>query len=268
MTYETIKPETFQVIHGSLESSLNEGPTPSVDDGLLYGIGFFETINILEGACFLSEHVNRINVSLEAFRIDRRLTEACLRQLIAAHNWHNIVLKIVITKYNTLAIIRMNPYTELHYQDGFSLTQSDVTKSTHSAFIRHKSLNYGENLWALKGAKKAGYNDCLFANEFGNVTESSVANLFIIENNQMITPPLSEGLLPGIIRSKMLQIYSVREEAITPERILKCDGAFLTNSIVGVIKVSAYVGLKLPENPMIDAIRIKMIEEARCSYVV
>jgi len=268
MTYETIKPETFQVILGSLESSHNEGPTPSVDDGLLYGIGFFETINILEEACFLSEHVKRINASLEAFQINRRLTETCMRQLITIHNWHNIVLKIVISKCNTLAITRRNPYTETHYRDGFSLTQSDVMKSTHSAFIRHKSLNYGENLWAMKGAKKSGYNDCLFANEFGNITESSIANLFIIENNQLITPPLTEGLLPGIIRSKMLQMYSVREEAITPERILKCDGAFLTNCIVGVIKVSAYVGLRLPENPLIEAIRIKMIEEARCSYVV
>lgn len=263
-----IKPEAFQVIDQTSTSRPKVGPVPRVDDGFLFGIGFFETILILDGPCFLSDHVKRINISLEAFGIERSVTETCLRQLIRKYAWQNIVLKIVISESNAIAITRSIPYTEKHYEAGFSLTQSAVIKNTHSAFVGYKSLNYGENVWALKAAKKEGYDDCLFSNEHGNITESSLANLFIIEEGQLITPPLSDGLLPGIIRSKIFDYFEVKQEAITPERILKCEGAFLTNSIVGVIKVSAYVGLKVPEHPMIKAIHVKMLEEARGSYAI
>ena len=205
---------------------------------------------------------------MEAFGIERRLTETSLRRLIRSNAWQNCVLKIVISEANAIAITRAIPYTEKQYEEGFSLTQSVVRKSSHSAFVAHKSLNYGENIWALKAAKKEGYNDCLFSNEYGNITESSLANLFIIEDGQLITPPLSDGLLPGIIRSKIIDRFEVRQEAITSERILKCEGAFLTNSVVGVIRVSDYVGVKLPENLMIDEIHTKILEDARCSNAV
>ncbi len=268
MIYEEIKPEAFQLIEHPRASNITEGPMTHMDEGLLYGIGFFETLCLLDGACFLKEHVKRINDSLAAFGIHRRLTEASLRTLIETHALRHTVLKIVITQNNALAITRANPYTESYYRDGFSLTQSAVTKSTNSAFIRHKSLNYGENLWARQAAKNAGYDDCLFANEFGKITESSVANLFIIEDGQLITPPLSDGLLPGIIRSKMIDYYPVRQESMSSERLMKCEGAFLTNCVVGVIRVSAYVGLKLPEHPMIEDIRNRLLEEARQSYAI
>ena len=265
MIYEEIKPEAFQVIDQASSSDSKDTPSPRVDDGFLFGIGFFETILILDGPCFLSDHVKRINASLKTFGIERRMTEACLHQLISNYAWRNIVLKIVITESNAIAITRSIPYNEKHYENGFSLTQSPIVKSTHSAFVGHKSLNYGENIWALKAAKNEGYDDCLFTNEFGNITESSLANLFIIEDGALITSPFSDGLLPGIIRSKIFDYFIVKQEAITPERILKCEGAFLTNSVVGVIRVSAYVGLKVPEHPMIETIRMKILEEALCS---
>ncbi len=268
MLYEEIKPEAFQVINQVAESHTKIVQTPQVDDGFLFGIGFFETILILDGPCFLSDHVKRINASLEAFGIERRLTETCLSQLIRSNSWRNTVLKIVISEANAIAITRSIPYTEKHYEDGFSLTQSAVTKSTHSAFVAHKSLNYGENIWALKAAKNEGYNDCLFSNEFGNITESTLANLFIIEDGQLITPPLSDGLLPGIIRSKIIDNFNVKQEAITPERILKCEGAFLTNSVVGVIRVNDYVGIRVPVHSLVYDIRMKILEEARCSYAL
>lgn len=268
MIYEEIKPEAFQVIDHASTTRSKVGPVPRVDDGFLFGIGFFETILIMDGPCFLSDHVKRINMSLEAFGIERRLTETCLSQLIHTNSWQNTVLKIVISETNAIAITRSIPYTEKHYEEGFSLTQSTVTKSSRSAFIAHKSLNYGENIWALKAAKKEGYNDCLFSNEFGNITESSLANLFIIEDGQLITPPLADGLLPGIIRSKIIENFEVKQEAITPERILKCQGAFLTNCVVGVIRVNDYVGIRVPVHPLIMDIRTKILLEARRSYAV
>jgi 4-amino-4-deoxychorismate lyase len=268
MIYEEIKPEAFLVIDQASTSHPTVGPVPQVDDGFLFGIGFFETILILDGPCFLRDHIKRINGSLEAFGIERRLTEMCMTQLIRTNAWQNCVLKIVISEANAIAITRSIIYTAKHYEDGFSLTQSAVTKSVHSAFVAHKSLNYGDNIWALKAAKIEGYNDCLFFNEFGNITESTLANLFIIEDGQLITPPISDGLLPGIIRSKIIDHFEVKQESITPERILKCGGAFLTNSVVGVIRVSDYVGIRVPENPMVDEIRMKILEEARCSYAI
>ena len=68
---------------------------------------------------------------------------------------------------------------------------------------------------------------------------------------QLITPSLEEGLLPGILRSKILENYPVRQEAITPERIMNCEGAFLTNCIVGVIKDFHFNSVKESIKPLV-----------------
>lgn len=108
------------------------------------------------------------------------------------------------------------------------------------------SFIFGDNILELRNAKKAGFDDCLFLNEKGHITESATANLFVIDEDRLITPPTDDGLLPGIVRQKIVENFTVYQEHITIEQLKSCQGAFLTNSLLGVARISLVENIKLP----------------------
>ena len=82
-----------------------------------------------------------------------------------------------------------------------------------------------------------GYNDALWVNAAGHITESTTANFFGIRDNALTTPtPETDGCLPGIARLKILEKAAQKEipvhhEPLTPAELNTLDGAFLTNSV-------------------------------------
>lgn len=226
-----------------------------VDEGFFFGIGFFETILVRNEAVFLEAHVERINKSLSAFGIKKALTSECVRALISKYDIKNCALKLVITEKNVLASTRPISYTNALYQHGFHVLTGDFIRASKMSLIKHKSLNYGECILAHRLANKKGYHDCLFQNENGNLTESSIANLFILEKGLLVTPPISEGLLPGIVRAELMKLYPVIESPITLDRLMTSEGAFLTNSLMGVMKISKVNNEIMPDLAFISEIR-------------
>ena len=85
-----------------------------------------------------------------------------------------------------------------------------------------------------------GFKDTLFLNEKGYVTETSCANIFIVKNNKIYTPKISCGLLNGIIRMWVVKTFSVIETELTLEDIKNADEIFLTNSLMGIMKVNRF----------------------------
>ena len=79
-----------------------------------------------------------------------------------------------------------------------------------------------------------------------NVIEAANGNLFMVLNGQLITPPITEGCLNGIMRkqilrlSKELQSIEILEKAISPFDLQKADELFITNVIVGIQSVTKY----------------------------
>ncbi|MGB5824131.1 MAG: aminotransferase class IV [Proteocatella sp.] len=259
MEPKCIKTEEFQIIS---DNSYSKNQI-ELDDGFLYGIGFFETILIRKNACFLKEHIERINKSLENFNIPRRLTKDSIDDLVRLNKWSDTVLKIIVTEKNAVALVRPILYTQKQYQEGLRLCLSSLVRSRNSFFVNHKSLNYGDCIIAMRLAKSAGFDDCLLSNESGHLTESSIANLFIIEDDKLITPPLSEGLLPGITRNEIISSCQAKEEPITAERLLNSQGAFLTNSVVGVIGIRAFEGREIPQHRLVHSIRMDLEKKMR-----
>lgn len=259
MEFKCIETEDFKLISDNPNSENHV----EIDDGFLYGIGFFETILVKEKACFLKEHVERINTSLESFNIPRRLTKESIEALVRLNNWSETVLKIIVTEKNTMAMLRPVSYTQKQYNEGLKLCLSRLVRSSSSFLVGHKSLNYGDCMISMRLAKSAGFDDCLLSNESGNLTESSIANLFIIEDDKLITPPLSDGLLPGVIRNEIISSCQVDQESITVQRLLKSQGAFLTNSLVGAIRISEFDGREIPYHRFVDSIRTDLEKKMR-----
>jgi branched-chain amino acid aminotransferase len=90
-------------------------------------------------------------------------------------------------------------------------------------------------------------NDVILLNAFGRICESAIANIFIIKNNKIYTPPLSEGCVAGTMRRWMLEKfslekYSVVEKKLSVDSMLDADEVFLTNSIHAVRWVQKFHG--------------------------
>ena len=103
-----------------------------------------------------------------------------------------------------------------------------------------KISSYAGNIKALKLAKKSNAFDAVFLNKKRQITEATMRNIFFIQNNYILTPPLSLGILPGTTRSLILKLckqhgYDYREKIIKFDDINSMDEAFLTSSTYGII---------------------------------
>jgi branched-chain amino acid aminotransferase len=113
-----------------------------------------------------------------------------------------------------------------------------------------KSGNYLNCLLGYLEATGAGYDDALFCNAEGHVTEGTVFNIGYVKNKIVVTPPLDIGILDGITRRLMLSIareqnYDVREVRFPKERLHQADEVFLTSTTRDVFPITRVDGKKI-----------------------
>lgn len=101
-----------------------------------------------------------------------------------------------------------------------------------------KRTDYTRAYAARQDALAAGFDDAIITNTHGHIACATTSNLFIEESGTLITPPLSEGVLAGITRARLIA-EGAREDIISIERLINADAVYLTNSITGKRKVSS-----------------------------
>jgi branched-chain amino acid aminotransferase len=95
-------------------------------------------------------------------------------------------------------------------------------------------------------AKENGYDNCILLNEEKNVVEALQNNIFMKCGNEIVTPPITEGCLNGIMRKQVLELLKkkegivVKEAVISPFDLQKADELFLTNVISGIQPITKY----------------------------
>lgn len=94
-------------------------------------------------------------------------------------------------------------------------------------------------------ATENGLDTCLLLNDRKNVTEALNGNVFLVKNDVLKTPPLSEGCLNGIMRKQVLRWaatigFKVEEAPLSPFEIQDADEMFITNVAVGIQPVTKY----------------------------
>jgi branched-chain amino acid aminotransferase len=84
---------------------------------------------------------------------------------------------------------------------------------------------------AARQAKENKWNDALICNTAGNIIESTIANIFWIQNEVVCTPPLSDGCIAGVMRRHLIEILPVTEKSLSAVELSLADEVFLTNAI-------------------------------------
>jgi branched-chain amino acid aminotransferase len=121
-------------------------------------------------------------------------------------------------------------------EEGFVVDVFPDAAKSSDKFSNLKSNNYLPYVMAVVFAKKNKLDDAILLNVFGRVCESAIANIFIIKDQKIITPSLSEGCVAGIMRQWLLekssfQNFNIEEKNLSVEELLSADELFLTNSI-------------------------------------
>ena len=109
--------------------------------------------------------------------------------------------------------------------------------------------NYINSRVGQREALKNGYDTCIFLNEYGKISEGPGSCFFLVRDNTIVTPQLTDSVLESITRDTIIKIaksigYEVIERTIDRTELYVCDEAFLCGSameITPILSIDQYV---------------------------
>ncbi|HVA33706.1 MAG TPA: chorismate-binding protein [Candidatus Baltobacteraceae bacterium] len=119
-----------------------------------------------------------------------------------------------------------------------SVCVSDVRVCSDDPFLRHKTSWRPLHEAAAAHARARGCLDAILRNERGELTEGSRTTLFAEIDGRLWTPPLSAGLLPGILRERLVSEGRARERNLTLEDLHRSDAVYVGNSARGLLRAT------------------------------
>lgn len=247
----------------------NETANVSVyNRGLAYGDSVFETIRIINSKIiFWEDHYFRLMASMRIMRMEipsnfsPEFLEQEIQQLIKENKLENSPVRIKFTVlrkqggYYTPTTLDIDYFiTVEELTDSFYLLNSDnyEVELFKDHYINSgllstiKSNNKAVNVLGGIYASENGYENCLLLNENKTVVEALNGNLFLVSDNKVKTPPLTDGALNGIIRKQLISVIKtmqeleIEEAPISAFELQKADELFITNVIVGIQPVTKY----------------------------
>ncbi|MBQ6631752.1 MAG: aminotransferase class IV [Romboutsia sp.] len=217
-----------------------------------FGIGLFETIKIENNPIDFNLHMNRLFNSISSLNIkvniDRKSLEKEILTYIKENDIKNKALRVTLFDEGYNISIRDIVYNDKMYEEGIKLTISPI-KRGDSILYRHKTTNYFENIYTKEYANRNGFNDAIFLNTDNKLLECSMCNIFFITGNKLYTPSDELPILNGIMKKRIehiceeLNIEVIKKE-IYLEEINDFEFSFVTNSLIGAMKVTAIENTK------------------------
>ena len=245
------------VLHNESIREASEATLSVGQVGLLSGWGVFSTLRIVDGVPFAFErHWARILRDATALHVpvpeDAEAVRRGLEELIEANRAYHSTMRLVIVRnrggmWEGPAAGRASDLIALtadSKQWGASVKLAYVRQARHAAnpFSGTKVLSWAMNLTWLEAVQARGFDEAILLNERGEVAECTSANIFVATENQVWTPPLSAGCLPGITREVLLgevQIPGIRigEKRISPTDLESADEVFITSTTRNLLPV-------------------------------
>lgn len=122
-----------------------------------------------------------------------------------------------------------------------------VSEEKHRPY-RHKTTDRAVFGRALANARRAGAHDAVLVNSDDHVTEGTTWSLFWWKDGRLFTPAEELGILPGVGRSRVMELAQVQEERVLPAE-LAGRSLFLVNAVRGVVEISRFEGEPVPRDP-------------------
>ena len=241
-----------------------------LDHGFLYGEGVYEVVRTYGCKPFLFDrHLQRLRRSAEMIHLDVPFSDPelndRLRQTICAFFAHpdngtviDVYVRLLLTRgvgeitYDPACcaapslVIIVKPLVGLSpevYERGVKVVISSVVRN-HPQSINPliKSNNLLNQALAAQEAYRRGAFDAVLRNYRGEIAECSIANLFVVKNGALVTPPIEAGLLSGITRGFVLELcpaagVTVTQQILHDRDLLEADESFLTSSTQEIVPI-------------------------------
>lgn len=235
--------------------------------GFLYGDAVFETVKIVNSkVLFVEDHYFRLMASMRVVRMEIPMNftmEYFEEQILSLTERLAISgsARARITVYRndggyylpinkTVSfLVHATPLDSVLYSFEEKEYEVDLFKDfyiTKQLLSSIKTTNRMLNVTASIYADENGLDNCLLLNDAKNIVEAIQSNVFMLVGNKLITPPVSEGCLNGVMRKQVLKLaktmgtLEVVEEVISPFELQKADELFVTNVIKGIQPITKY----------------------------
>jgi para-aminobenzoate synthetase/4-amino-4-deoxychorismate lyase len=197
-----------------------------------------ESILWIDGYGWLPWHLERMESSATyfGFDFDRKAILAALeeksKQLPCGER---VKVRVLLDRSGAFSISHSS--VEREAGQGTAIV-SESRVFSGDRFLRHKTTRrqlYDEQ---YARARRNGYDEVLFLNERGEVTEGAISNVFIEKDGQWFTPPVACGLLPGTYRRHLLETRPVAEKTLQLQDLVSADAVYICNAVRGCRQVT------------------------------
>ncbi len=266
----TAASETFWLWNGEIvpETAIRVSPR---DRGLRYGDGLYETLRIHRGRIVrLEEHLARMTQGLELLRLDLApaaafpapaLTELLrlngleagegrLRLLVTRGPDSGLAVPPATARPTCLAQVEpLPPGAPPSDPRPIRLASVALAAPRPADWASLKSLNHLPYVLAAAEAVSAGADEALLVYESW-VKETTAANVFLVREGIIVTPPKDQGLLAGVTRDLVIELaraarMRVEERAVATAEVRAATEMFATGSVAGIRAVESVDGRSL-----------------------
>ena len=234
---------------------ITEAKVSVLDRGFLFGDGVYEVVPVYAGKLFrFKQHIARLNNSLQAISLPlanslQDWLDIC-RQLIEKNQWANASIYLQVTRGAYLErnhdfpadpaptiFAMVTPLPEIQPKPDSRILQGITAITAEDIRWKRcdiKAITLLANCMLKQQALECGANDTILVRD-GKAFEATSSNLFMVRDGVIITPPLSEQLLPGITRDFVLWLaaqhgFLTEQRLIAENELLQADEIWLTSS--------------------------------------
>lgn len=229
----------------------NDAVIPVDERGHQFGDGIYEVTRIYEGKPFMMrEHVERLVKSAEAIRMDLGMTveeiESLMMEAVERSGEKNCDVYIQITRgiakrghlfpkdVKPSITMTVRPMEVIAMEERLAGKTAIFHEDERWKNCYIKSLNLLPNILAKQVANDAGAYEAILIRD-GYVTEGTSSNIFIVQNGELVTRPLSNYILAGITRMRVEQLAEQLnipfvEREFTKEDVLEAEEVFMTST--------------------------------------
>ncbi len=235
----------MRVIHNGALVPIEESECN--DKGWMMGNGVFETIKTVENKPWaLSRHMRRAVASAQQLGLQiptEDLVRNSVENLLDTQQHAHGLLRLSFGKNGNWSAVHL-AYEPV--KRGAKLLTYDKAIVVQGQPI--KSYPYTHRLKILEAIKLLGADEAIVCNDKGKICEGSVTNLLLRIDDKWVTPPISDGVLPGVMRALVIEYCGVSVRSIDRSEISRVQSAFLLSSLRIAQPVTAIDGREVEQS--------------------
>lgn len=247
---------------------------PADDRGLTLGDGLFESVLAVDGRlAHAALHFRRLAGSAAALGLpppDTGRLQAAARETLSRNGLDQgrAAVRLTLTAGRSARGLARDPSARARLlitagpapeaETPVRLATVSVRRNPASPASRHKTLSYIDSIMAVREATSLGAEEAVLLNVRGRLACAAAANLVFRIQGNLVTPSLSEGVLPGVTRARLKQaLPEMEERPLTRREAEAADGLVLTNALRGLRPALSWDGRDLPGS---DALKARLEE--------